>query len=559
MSTQNFGANQRKTPKFEVDSTSEASSSLTPELVIALCGPIGSPLHGTATQIENTLREYGYRTEKIRLSDLIKINRRNTSCEINESNFFNKIKSQIEMGDELRERYGSDILAKLAIAKIGADRKHVFGQPQDAAMESTRSSSEQIQGQRICHVVDSIKNQSELELLRLVYGNSLFSIGVFSPLHIRHRNLEKPGGLNRSETNELIDQDSGEEFDHGQSVGDTFPHCDFFIRVDKSIAPPDEGSAVAEITEKIRRLFDLVFRTSVITPTPEETAMFAASSAAKNSACLSRQVGASVTAQSGEILAVGWNDVPQSGGGLYGKRPLHTPHLLSNVQKVTPIDERCFAKTGGHCSNNTEKEVIADKIIERLVDKGLISEEKKHEAVEAVSSDTRVKDLIEFSRAVHAEMHAILGASRVAGDRVLGGKIYVTTYPCHSCARHLVAAGISEIVYIEPYRKSLATRLHEDALTESADDAEKVRILQFDGVSPRRFLELFEGGSRKADGVLKLSSKESAIPSTRVSMKAIPRLEEVVVAEVQQKDLILSSLVSEDSRGDENGEASGAA
>ena len=46
-----------------VDSTFEATASLTPELVVALCGPIGSPLHETATQIKNALNEFGYRTE----------------------------------------------------------------------------------------------------------------------------------------------------------------------------------------------------------------------------------------------------------------------------------------------------------------------------------------------------------------------------------------------------------------------------------------------------------------------------------------------------------------
>lgn len=140
-------------------------------------------------------------------------------------------------------------------------------------------------------------------------------------------------------------------------------------------------------------------------------------------------------------------------------------------------------------------------------------------------------------------MHAILGASRVAGDRVLGGKIYVTTYPCHSCARHLVAAGISQIHYIEPYRKSQAIRLHSDAITESTEAGSLVQLLLFDGVAPRRFIDLFEGSSRKRDGVLTLGSREEALPATHVSLKAIPRLEEVVVAEIRTKDLFLSNLL----------------
>lgn len=91
-----------------------------------------------------------------------------------------------------------------------------------------------------------------------------------------------------------------------------------------------------------------------------------------------------------------------------------------------------------------------------------------------------------------------------------------TTYPCHNCARHIVAAGIREVVYIEPYPKSLAVKLHGDSimeLTRRADnahgggspdrkrrddakkkpeDTEKVHFRLFSGVAPKRFATLFE-------------------------------------------------------------------
>lgn len=270
--------------------------------------------------------------------------------------------------------------------------------------------------------------------------------------------------------------------------------------------------------------------------------MYSAASAARNSACLSRQVGAAVTSQTGELLAVGWNDVPQSGGGLYGKAPSSQAGFKISLQHPG-LDHRCFAETSGKCHNDAEKRLIAEKMVESLIEKNVIAISSKEAAVKAITEDSRVKDLIEFSRAVHAEMHAILGASRIAGDRVLGGKIYVTTYPCHSCARHLVAAGISEIHYIEPYRKSLATRLHSDSITESIDSGTKVQLLQFDGIAPRRFIDIFEGGARKKAGVLSLSGRIQAMPSTQVSLKAIPRLEQVVVAEVDTNSLVFHSLL----------------
>ncbi|MCX2864299.1 anti-phage dCTP deaminase [Paucibacter sp. PLA-PC-4] len=524
---------------MSVNATGEAVESLTPELVIALCGPIGSPLHETATQIENTLREFNYKTETVRLSNLIRLNAKKVSKTIDTSSKFREIKALIEIGDQLRDQYGSDVLAKLAIAKIGADRKKSYGAFEDVAAEGAKPNDQKIRNQRICHVIDSIKNKAELDLLRLIYGDALFAVGVFSPLELRKINLERPGKLSKDEIGLLIDTDSGEEFAHGQSVRDTFPRCDFFLRVDHAVVGPSEPRAVGQLNERIRRFFDLIFRTAVVTPSAEESAMYAAASAARNSACMSRQVGAAVTSSTGELLAVGWNDVPQSGGGLYGMKPI----AARIVQQAQAEDQRCFAQTGRKCRNDEEKSAIADKVVESLISGGVLSSESKETAIKAILADTRVKDLIEFSRAVHAEMHAILGASRVAGDRVVGGSIYVTTYPCHSCARHLVAAGIAEVHYIEPYRKSLATRLHEDALTESTDAQGKVQVRQYDGIAPRRFIEMFEGGSRKQAGVLALKGRIQATPLTQVSLKAIPRLEEVVVAEIETKDLQLHSLL----------------
>ena len=38
-----------------------------------------------------------------------------------------------------------------------------------------------------------------------------------------------------------------------------------------------------------------------------------------------------------------------------------------------------------------------------------------------------------------------------------------TTCPCHNCTRHIIAAGLSSVTYIEPYPKSRAADPHEDA------------------------------------------------------------------------------------------------
>lgn len=440
------------------------------------------------------------------------------------------------MGDKLREMYGSDILAKLAIAKISAERKKNFGEFDDIVNESSKGEASKIKNQKICHIIDSVKNSSELELLKSIYGKMIFSIGVFSPLEARRENLSKINSLSVEDIAELINTDSGEEFDHGQSVRDTFPKCDYFLRVDSGLAEPGNAEAKGQILSKLERFFKLIFRSSVISPTEEENAMYAATSASRNSACLSRQVGAAVTSSSGELLSTGWNDVPRNGGGLYGKQSIRL--------KVIDPDHRCYALQNRNCSNDAEKRILAEVVIDSLVQEKIIPVKKREAAIKTIIKNSRLKDLIEFSRAVHAEMHAILGASRVAGEKILGGKIFVTTYPCHSCARHIIASGISEVYFIEPYRKSLALKLHSDAMTESVIETdEKVKLIQFDGVAPTRFLELFESGPRKSKaGVLELATEGAAMPVDSVSLKAIPKLEQVVIAEVDSNKLNLLRL-----------------
>ena len=83
--------------QIDIDSTSMAVASRTPELVIALCGPIGSPIHETAQQTLHALSEFGYQTATVKLSDLIRINAADVGIPIVNSSKFS----------EIRTRYGS--------------------------------------------------------------------------------------------------------------------------------------------------------------------------------------------------------------------------------------------------------------------------------------------------------------------------------------------------------------------------------------------------------------------------------------------------------------------
>src|SRR5260370_6051361 len=164
--------------------------------------------------------------------------------------------------------------------------------------------------------------------------------------------------------------------------------------------------------------------------------MFLAYSASLRSGQLGRQVGCAIRSSGGDIIAVGCNDVPKAGGGLYwpGAHDARD-HIL------------------GFDSNDIEQIRIVRDLLKKL--------EVSLEYREALArlKNSRLMDITEYGRAVHAEMDALLACARI-GVSPVGGTLFSTTFPCHNCTRHLIAGGIRRVIYIEPYPKSLSSKLH---------------------------------------------------------------------------------------------------
>lgn len=115
-------------------------------------------------------------------------------------------------------------------------------------------------------------------------------------------------------------------------------------------------------------------------------------------------------------------------------------------------------------------------------------------------------DALEYGRIVHAEMSALSDAARL-GRAVKDSILYCTTFPCHMCAKHIVASGVDQVVFLEPYPKSLAVDLHSDSVEVEGSDRgpyegfPSVRFEHFYGITPRRYRELFQRGKRKDDNL----------------------------------------------------------
>jgi deoxycytidylate deaminase len=79
---------------------------------------------------------------------------------------------------------------------------------------------------------------------------------------------------------------------------------------------------------------------------------------------------------------------------------------------------------------------------------------------------------------------------------VRGADLYTTTFPCHNCCRHIIDAGIRKVIYIEPYAKSKAPRLHKDEISIDRIEEGKLPFLPFLGVGPRLFAVMYYFRSR---------------------------------------------------------------
>lgn len=486
---------------------------LTAELVIALVGPVGS---GCTTTYE-TLRkicetDYSYSVHYYKLSQFILESAGLVDVTIGGNiTAADRVAQLQNAGDALRHSFGGDYLAAKAIARIAQRRdSDGFGKAADGRPIPKRL--------RQIHIIDSIKHPDEIRLLRATYGEIFWLIGVFAPQGVREQRLSVQQSLETAALDEIMRRDYREEDEHGQKVRDVFHQADFFVR--------NDGENKANIENGLNRFIEIIFGSRVHTPTIDESSMYAAYAEAAKSACLSRQVGAAIVSSKGELIGHGRNDVPRYGGGLY-------------TEDAGASDHRCHAWQDSRCHNDKRKDILYRQIYLRLTKESLLSPDARLEDVTNALKATDVKQLIEYSRAVHAETEAIISVARTNKPGVLGGTLYSTTFPCHSCARHIVASGIDRVIFIEPYPKSLAGELHSDAVSENeGDKGRKVLFLQFSGIAPKNILKLFHVGLTRKDsgGKLKTLDKKVAYPIVVVSLDDYSTHEKYVIAELNENE-----------------------
>jgi len=464
---------------ISVDSTPEYFQTIShPEIFIGLVSPLGTDLERVEIEIKAQLKELGYKSHTVRLSEGVS-HISSYKKDLVEEPEEERIRSYMDAAKLLRNKMGGGVLAHISTLRIRAIRKSITGNSQAAP-------------EKVAYILCSIKTVDEVNALRNIYGKNFFLVSAYSHKDKRIKSLHKKleNDKNNIQSKQLINRDYLENSKEGQNVSGVFPLADFFVNAESK-----------DLESNVTRFFELMFGNNFLTPKIDEMGIFLASSVALRSADLARQVGAAVLTKEGEILSIGCNEAPKCGGGLYWE--------FDKGDKKRDFDRG--VDSNDEIKNKIKSEFVTqltDDLICKLSDKKVFTEEiDEVDKIELVSelliSDTvkksKFSDVIEFGRSVHAEMAAISDAAK-RGISLADSTLYCTTFPCHICTRHIVAAGISRVVYVEPYIKSKAAYLYSDSISvDGKTSKDKVAFQAFMGIAPRLYQHFFKIVNNRKD------------------------------------------------------------
>jgi deoxycytidylate deaminase len=428
------------------------------EIVIGLVGAIGTQYQTVKDILRQRLEMiFKYEVEDIKISKAIieKLPNFNPPETVG-SESYERINNLMNAGNNIRKSSKNNAILALGAASYIHEHRTDRGTLRKA------------------YIIESLKHPDEIKALREIYGQGFYLIGVYSDINHRTRYLTKELNMSDEEANKLISKDENDaDGGHGQHTSDTYHLSDFYADVNYNSE---------KLKQSIFRFLDIVFGSPHLTPLFEEYSMFMAFTASLRSADLSRQVGAVLTKDE-DIIATGANDIPKYGGGLYW------PYYDEKENEFVDFPHgRDY--TRGFDSNVIERKKIINEIVEKAKNKGIDSEH-----LEGILESSRLKDLIEFGRVVHAEMETLMTCARNAIS-ARNSVMFCTTFPCHNCAKHIIAAGVDKVYFIEPYPKSKALEFHSDSIKtgipDDKDEKQKFTFFEpFIGVGPRKFFDLF--------------------------------------------------------------------
>jgi cytidine deaminase len=444
-------------------------------LVIGFTGSLGS---GCTYLVENLSKEL-HDGRPFALSDII------TDELIKEGITKPTIQQKQDKGNDLRNKHGVSVLAEKCLDKINKNIN-----------EKTHSDETVI-------LVDGIRNDGEIRFFRALPNFFLFSVHANESTRKKRSvgRAHKYKFKSNKEFETADKRDKEEEIIYGQQVNKCNYLADIIIDNEVDYIKETEGKrSYFQMIEReyIDRIQQIQKGTVILDHPPKimETLMTMAYCVSKRSSCDKRKVGAIVAYLNEyndiktkrpednitfQVISSGYNEVPLG----------TDPCRLGEEQKCQrDFLKEEFAKQLDHCPK------CGTKIPRRVK-----ADFKKFSAYKCENENCEINilneylpgttnktgKLLDMCRALHGEEISLLGLEGISKQRKSNGKkgkfvLYTTTYPCNLCANKIVAAGIDEVVYAEPYTMEEAEKIL---------NAGRVQITKFQGVKSTAYFKLY--------------------------------------------------------------------
>lgn len=348
-----------------------------------------------------------------------------------------------DFGNKLREEKSRPIFAEMTYKKVRKERN----QNKDL-------------------VFDSIRNPAEIAYIRSKFPN-FYVIAVDCAEGDRWERVKEQQyylhGLSYTNFKKDDERDKNEDGKiYGQQVALCVDEADYLIRNDNDPMVQPKNAIMKLLQGKLGESIDL-FRGKWRSPTEKEAYMSIAYTASLLSHCFKRQVGAMIIDKKGEVLSIGYNENPEPLKACYEQfgdcfREIYAEQIMATF-KACPLckkelkDGLTYPYHCPHCHRSVYEEIVRDRALGRCT-------------------------------ALHAEEKVIINAH--SAD-LTGCTLYVTTFPCFTCAQKILDVGIETICYVESYPDVDSIKLFETAQKKGR----KLMIDKFEGVKARAYSRFF--------------------------------------------------------------------
>lgn len=325
-------------------------------------------------------------------------------------------------------------------------------------------------------VIDAIRNPFEAIFFRERYA-AFYLVSINTHNEDRVHRLKKILNLNEEQLTNIDYKEyernlKGDDFFYSQNISKCIEIADIHLN-----NPQGGENDFTTLKKQLAWYVSLIMHPGLITPSMKERCMQVAYTAKLNSACLSRQVGASVTDENYSIKSIGWNNSAEG----------QPPCALRNIEHL--LDNEDQEAYSHYEKNNTKfRELVRVKYQEKIDSKDIAKKLRGRNIAycfkDLQNSLENEKNQV-HTRSLHAEENAFLQLAKYGGTGIKGGILFTTASPCELCSKKAYQLGIKRVIYIDPY-----PGIAKEHILSIGPNSPKLEL--FHGAIGRAYNHLFE-------------------------------------------------------------------